>query len=375
MTTPVNSVINITTQLLNLNDDCLLEIFAYFEIADLYSLSKVCRRFFYIVVQAAKTRFPSINLTDPVQMGDYHLTITKTVPLQEFLSVFGPNLVELSLSRLDFTIQCTRIFNVIAAHCPKLKTLNLHKFILNKPHMLFQQIDELALSKCYFENKQQLRLAFQSFANLTSLVVDKERVAGFDMLFQRQLSISTPAGYYLLECFENLRKLDIQITHYDHEYVSLSETIQALAAKNVLEVLKIHDKSKCVFGTNFFDSVLQCERLTTLVIKPWSFDDHELNRIAECLPLLKVFLIHETSVVSSTGLKRFVTKCDHLMHLDMANFGYLVHDVHSIMDIVEGRRKNERPLVVRLGDASFSKLRELNLAAIDGLVRFDISRD
>lgn len=370
--TRANGDVNITTNLLGLNDDCLLEIFAYFDIADLYSLSKVCRRFFYIVVRVAKVIFPSINMTDPLQMGDYYQTITNTVSLQEFLSVFGPNLLALSLSRTDFTIQCPRIFDVIAAQCTQLKTLNLHKFVINKPHVLFQQIEKLVFRKCHFENKQQLRLAFENCANLTSLVIDKERVAGFDMLFQRQFSVSMPTGYYLLECFDNLRELDIQITHYDHEYVSLSETIKVLAAKNMLEVLKIHDKSKCIFGRDFFDSVLWCKRLTILIIKPWSFDDHTLNRIAECLPLLEIFVIHKTSVFSLVGLKNFVSKCDHLTHLGMKYFGDIVHNVNSILDIVEGRKKNTLPLVVHLEAASFYKLQELNLAAIAGLVKFEI---
>lgn len=355
------------------NDDCLLEIFSYFDIADLYSLSKVCQRFLNIAIQSVGTTFPTINLSDPIQMGDCYRTITKTAPLREFLCVFGPNLVTLSLNRRDFSIQCPRIFDAIAEHCKKLETLILNDFIISKPHKLFQQIDNLVLGNCAFENKpHELRLAFESFSNLTgfTFIYGRNDGNGND-IFKRQTSVSKPGGYYLLECLVNLKKLYvIRGAVFSYEYCSLSETIRALGAKNTLELLYIdiahtypHDSN-----TDLFESILCCQRINDLAFRKLALNDNELNLFSTGLPNLNSILIFQNKGVSAIGLINFVNNCAKLEHLYLD--GDIINDDETIMDIFVIRQRMKQPLNIHLSAASFQKIQRLNLDAVNEYVTF-----
>lgn len=359
--------------LLDVNDDCLLEIFSYFNIADLYSSSKVCQRFLNIAIQAAM--FPLINFSDPIQMGDCYRTITKTAPLREILPIFGPNLTTLSLNRRDFSIQCPRIFDAIAEHCKKLETLILNDCIISKPHKLFHQIDKLALGNCEFENRpHELRLAFESFSNLTGFTIIYGRNDGNGIdIFKRQTSVSTFGGYYLLERLVNLKELYIiRGAVFTYEYCSLSETIRALGAKNMLELIYIDIAYTYPNNSNtdLFESILCCKRLNDLAIRRLALNDQELNRFATGLPHLSSFLIFETSGVSSIGLTNFVNNCATLVHLYLN--GDIINDDETIMDIFVIRQRMNVPLIIHLGAVSFQKIQRFNLVAFNEFVKFEM---
>lgn len=366
-----------------LNDDCLLEIFSYFNNEDLLTLSKVCRRFLPVTQQIFAKKFHSVVMYN--RRPRY-----KEAPLLEFFENFGYAITELSMDRNVFLVQSERVLEMVSKFCRCVETLSLKYFVLfskksniKRPYKLFKQITALNLYQCQFENSQgDLRLIFEKCENVTRLALLMDNKKDANMLMERQ----SPGGYYLLESFANLKELHIMI-YYEAFRYNLAGALNALGAKNMLEILDVSvfdmvqrrqfkDTRATKHDNEIFESVLHCKQLHTLAIKPdWALTDEKLVRLSEHLTQLKKVWISKRSGISSDGLTNFIRDCSCLTELQKMNFTRVIRNEDDLMLFVseyQTRAKGEpgEPLVVYMNAKSLQAAQKWNTESISEFVVF-----
>lgn len=142
-----------TMNILELDTDCLYEIFSHLSIHDLVKVQRVCRKFEII----AEMHFKIIRRLD------LRLRYIEFDIIDELLMSLGPHIQELSFHG-GFLINSNMIMSVlrpIARYCRKLNLLELKYLTLNKEYIdvlkpQFRVIKILDIRNCSIEDEQYL---------------------------------------------------------------------------------------------------------------------------------------------------------------------------------------------------------------------------
>ncbi|XP_031637407.1 uncharacterized protein LOC116349903 [Contarinia nasturtii] len=141
---------NSTSHILNsLNDDCLREIFRYFNLMDLSSTARVCVRFNQQAKEAFGKKYKDLNLTMNFSPIPYNRI--KNHEAENILKNFGQAIRSLRIDSM--VIESAQSFlRMVSNYCSKLKDLEISGFALKgnlkKIRSLFSQLEKLQLIQC-----------------------------------------------------------------------------------------------------------------------------------------------------------------------------------------------------------------------------------
>lgn len=381
----------INTTILDLNDDCFTEIFAHVSSCyDLYSLSKVCKRFRPIAQQLFPKRFKTIDLTDkrfePFESDDW----------SDFFDCFGWCVIEMTIgpySTCGDGKNSNKIYESIQESCKSLKHLkltevNIRGSMVKSLTAIFGKLYSLELRECInctyaaninsmFEGcpyMESLTLMSNSnmpmsmfyrciFVSLKVFISDDE----FQQFYLQFFMFNKNMRYVSMQglpftILRNLRKLqsfravlDGYIDEADVRFLqtaenlksvslicgdvrssrsnsSLTSIIKALGVRNQIETLELWGfESYTLDNDNEFNSVLTCTNLKALKIGPYCLlDDNKLTLITEHLPNLTKIFISAFNDVTSNKFLSFVENCPNLVELHMQNLKSGTKTKHSI---------------------------------------------
>lgn len=308
--------------MLDLNDDCLLEIFEnVVNKEDFLSLSKVCQRFLPIVKQAFSKIFHTTWFTHDASDKD----IVKKAREHDFRTTFGGCITGLIGFGED------GVLDMLSTYYKKLKTLKL--FVFNDEtstmYNVFQQLTALTLLDGKFkEDSSQLYRIFKYCGNLKELQIDLNP-----------------------SCLP-----------------ALAGSIKALGDKNMLQYLKIglntfpRDGVRSFrYEDDLFEAILSCKNLIYFRVEPYlNFNDQMLKRLSLNLPHLTKIWISEKSDVSSAAIVDFIKNGKKLLALKMKKFSNIIENESQLMQIAReyGGRLGRKPLTIYL-DMSSDTLRTL----------------
>lgn len=384
-----------STSILNLNEHCLTDIFAYFNITELLSLSAVCRRFYHVIQPILSRRFHTLDLSNAKQTGKSEQQVFKIAPMQLILQRFGSDITNLSFRPADFkSVDNSKILSVISKHCIGLKAMAVRDYIFRKKVLMvrsvqrmFGQLTSLDVKDCHFRETNNLRLLFENNQNLTSLKVPR----GF-LHFSVALNLSFPNLEIFFSCvcyaddnshavkfFErhpdikhlhldrssfqelatlpkleslsvkdrdysnsplhihNLNKLDNLKSlklYFDMEPAfNIAAVIRAMAAKNKLEVLYLTRPQ--LDDNDMFNAILCCKQLTALSLgNSFDWTDKKLKMLSTSLPKLKEVHFNTHTRMTSAGLTEFIRDSAQLSEIHMEFFGLNFFRV-DLMEIIE----------------------------------------
>lgn len=171
--------------ILNLNDDCFLEIYEYLAIDDLLSLSTVCKRLHFSTQHELSKRFRKVDLSNREQMGQRFRAPYKLRPLRLMFKRFSDVIEELSFSWDDSgeLMPSTPILNLISRYCNSLKDLKITGITFKASAWkmealleLFERLNSLTLNGCFFINtndreEHAITAFFNHCTSLKSLTV------------------------------------------------------------------------------------------------------------------------------------------------------------------------------------------------------------
>ncbi|XP_063699572.1 uncharacterized protein LOC134830122 isoform X2 [Culicoides brevitarsis] len=314
------------TNLMDLNDDCLLTILDYFDLFELVKIRGVCHRL-DILIDSYRYKY----LT-------FESKIRKLNFLYDVLKFLGPTVQNLTIdySRGEVNSNSSIIIEWIAALCENLETLSLIYVDINKPDefsSILKQLKSLtlkcplienSLAECFigakkleelkiFENDLISEKFFENIFNLKSLsIVDCKNVTTYDTIFKNNFSIEKleinlsfeqdsssvnsivnqlrgiqelfvivrgPVNINRFAELPKLQKLKIEINQrfVGQNEVDINELLEKLSKKNKIEELSL---------INF--QTINCEKLAKLTnLKKLKVDVWWFNHNVELLRNLK----------------------------------------------------------------------------------------
>lgn len=146
---PLNSDLHI---LIALNDDCLREVFAYFDLFDLSNAAKVCTRFNQHATAMFENKYKDLDLVDAE--GEYK-PITKD-QIYNILQNFGSMIRTLKIDQFELPDKIP-FLSTASRYCTTLKQLQMRSFPINgklmKKRQLFEKLEKFHLIFCEFGKK------------------------------------------------------------------------------------------------------------------------------------------------------------------------------------------------------------------------------
>lgn len=381
------------TTIMDLNEDCLWELFDYFNIIDLLSLSKVCKRFSIIVHSLVARKFGSFDLKETTTMENLIIKpFQKLAVLSELFQCFGRYVTELTLPTLrgeDDEEYCDSIFldivpilKMVARNCRNLKVLDVlhysfsnrgNVFEMSAIHKLFGQLTALRIRKAIFaasfDVHQSILRYCDNLKSLTYIEADSTNLYAWKLpnliefstiiffngeqtqFFRRLKRIERlhlgivyllPPDLCRFNCYQNVKvlHLDLCFVFGPRALYNFVELIEMLATINKIEELKL-----CGCNSDedeFLPTLLRCTNLTSLEIKPkWRLNDETLILLARHMPNLAKMYINQNSSVTSAGLMRFIDDCKNLMELKLPVLAKFVDIENIILKIANTHKTRE----------------------------------
>lgn len=375
--------------ILELNEDCLTDVFAYLNIAQLLSLSAVCRTFYHVVQPILLRKFHTLDLSDRIQTARSGRHVFKIDSLENMFQKFGSGVKNLSLRRSDFdTSASSKIFSVIFEHCSGLESMQIQDIGFVKRALTsksakkaFGQLSSLELINCSFGNdgNSNVRLLFESCQNLSSLKISSglaELCVALNLSFPKLETFSVngrcPAVFFDRHphikhfhsiCFSfeamaagcsKLESLSIEgLTHNSSSHIhnlsnlnnlkslklhfpiksfdilkAIAAALRKLAANNKLEVLHLNTENLDENDV-LLKSILCCKRLTALYLgNTYVWNDEKLKMLSDSCPDLQRMYFNSFATFTSAGMLEFVSDCVHLTEIHMQYFWNRVSKNH-----------------------------------------------
>lgn len=247
-----------STKFIDLNDDCLLHIFNYLHITDLYCLGTLSNRLFHLIAN----HWIKYNYC-------YAIEITQNGgSVIEFLEMFGPYIVQMMISLNDFQYpnQSNKLFYSVTKHCSNLEILgmiidlndinrnainvlspklsNLNGIIIENTHFFRIEIPRTLLLNAY-------ELIYLSLNNVGVNLIDFGK---FQFLIELNLQ----------NCYINLDELDEAMKSIRHSLHHLiwknSYLTNTIHADNILvSVLRVLNKYTKNLDSFSFECDLWCK--------------------------------------------------------------------------------------------------------------------
>lgn len=344
MPEPTNEPSN-RVSLLELNDDCLLELFIWFDWLELYEMSNVCKRVRAVVLRAAKFK-QTINFA--------YDAWTMLWKVDEYLRTFGTSILRINMHTIDHRSDMLAI--LISQYCANISELSINlndqatKLELSP---LFKRLHKLKLitpssTAGVLHTDSQLRsldiaIAYDSLppihlTHLTELCV--RRIIWSDgsqtqlrQFFQLNKQIESlefhrvpPNGMRdILPSLRNPRVLHIEMTFERHEYTD------AVDYSILSEFRHLHSLRLNWFNAEVVDDVMQAIGRGGMQLKRLT-----LLNSSESYP---IYLISRNNSIEQLHIDRIddddiryiVTRCTALVELSVNSTKMTVYGVRDVL--------------------------------------------
>lgn len=390
------------TNLLGLNDDCLVEIFGYLNVIELCAVNQIPGRIHRIAQQVYRMHHTTLDLSHVSSTVNYYeLTLHKA---RNVFQCFGASIVKLKVAALAFKVENrSRVVDLIVRYCPNLKSIEFIDFQFRHGRILHVQnflgnLHELTLTRCnlhgclrnLFRNCVQLKsLAIQTDTNLNGACLECEfpqlesatltmrdditlqnlhtflrmnpQLKSLELVHCDDETFATIATAlpqlerlsvevtYFYDFVENLKSL-LQLNHLKELKLNcslypISSFVDALAAKDTIEVLHISDG---VLNDHLIEALSKCKRLQSLKLCSMpNVHDKFLIGLATNLPNLNEFYIRRCQAMTNRGVLAFVEIAKQLNSLSISNSTVQVDDAF-FMELVRIYSRRSQKLTLNL---------------------------
>lgn len=289
------------TELADLNDDCLLEIFGYLNILELLAVSSLCTRFYLNGHRILPKKLVSINLSDLISKP------CKLELMRGFFGRYGEHITELTLDnagienitthstpeykQLEWTNsriipeneKLNQFIDVVNEFCKSLTALTMTRItFFGGSKILKLSLTKLTLNSCKFNCCViDIWALFRDLPKLSSLTVRNElssNCPSLDLIMMIEYVIGRSGSGHLAL----LSELNLATEKFSD---ILPELIMELGSKNKLEILRLSGIRKN--DEEVFQSILFCKQLKTLKIEPaWILTESKRELLFQSLPNL-----------------------------------------------------------------------------------------
>lgn len=261
------------TKITDLNDDCLLEIYPYLSLVDLWVMKKTDQRFIETVDRAFKNEYLERDgsfyyCSETVQSRSYDES-------EQIVEVFGDVITKV---RMSLEKETHRIFALLN-HCSAMEELNL--FLCRFTHIpndlnirRFENLRRLTIEGCsgseanfklIFNACDPLKLFHLSFdtGNMSDdiLAFIADRMVHLEY-FSFGVHKRSPSFHENVSKLQNLQKL--KSVRMNCENVLVTPLIDALANIESLQSLRIHDFSEIIPDENFVEAINNLSNVRTV---------------------------------------------------------------------------------------------------------------
>lgn len=399
--TSIRRPIKNTTNMLDMNDDCLYEILNHLNCMELCVVDQTCIRLRKIARNLFRVKHSAIDLTQQPNASKLSLAYVKHLFVH-----FGSEIQKLKINANSFhSSERSAILELLFRNCTALRHLCLTGFCVYKKYYeineaLFAEMEELSFDLCklnenirnmFIKCKQLRKLTIRAVTNLNgsclsvrfprltsiSLVLNahlrpehlclfinaNKQLKSIELLQNNLLSdsILTSISRKLrqLECLhvdfnqfinfeKNLNLLsslknlcDLQMDCNDSD---VSSFIERLATKDKIEILHL---SNVVVDEHLIDALAKCKRLKTLKFCCTEISERYLMELAKRLIELNDFHVSKCHSVDSHAFIHFVDLARRLQTLHISNSDIRIDDefVQRLVQIYTARKSK---LVINL---------------------------
>lgn len=299
------------TELSDLNDDCLLEIFGYLNISELLAVSSLCTRFYLNGQRILPKKLASIDLSDCNCIGYLISKPCKLELMRGFFGRYGENITELTVDNADIenlTIHSTpeykqmqriiheneklnQFIDVVNEFCKSLTALTMTRItFFGCSKILKLSLTKLTLNFCNFDcGAYAICTLICDLPKLSSLTVSNELSSKCPLLVL--VEIIPDSGFYFsintdIRFVSGRLALLSELNLATEKFSDiLPELIMELGSKNKLEILRLSGIRKN--DEEVFQSILFCKQLRTLKIEPaWILTESKRELLFQSLPNL-----------------------------------------------------------------------------------------
>lgn len=386
---------------LDLNDDCLLEIFSYLNCIDLSACNQTSVRFSQIAGEVFRKKHTSINLTDTVlgeysNVGSSHLTLLQ---IRNLFVSFGSQIRKLKVASMSFKEENRyRVLDLIMRSCAQLRALCLTGFSIKeslyKPgNTFFYNLEELSLSLCelndsirrVFVQCHSLRkLTIQSDSNLNGscLAMQFPRLESITLIMNSDIETQNLYTFFRLnpqliaikifhcggcifdEIFPkianllpNLESLSIEVDYFQNFVSNIMHLLRLDKLKELQlncsmysiasfidelakkDTIEVLHLSDGLLNDHLIDALVKCKRLKSLKLCSMpSVHNRFLVELAKNLPLTS-FHVSKCQTLTASGIIQFASLATNLKNLYITNSSFEINDqfYHNLVDIYKKR--------------------------------------
>lgn len=372
--------------LLDLNDDCLIELCRYVNLVGLLALRQTCTRFDSPTEHIFRMNHTNINLTGVPEKGFSQPPLCR-YKLNDFKAMFvefGKHIRHLRISAILFpNHERFHIIELILTHCNALKSLELNGFDLTGSLSLstakcFDQLELLTLNTCKYDDN--MITAFKMCRilrelNVTNDVIETGKCFAVYIPRLATARLKIRSGFLLqnmvvfLRCNPNIRVLKIHCgpsisdailewiadlryleslnirIYYVNFYQNVmhlarlrklrelhincglnmaEQLVNGLTESNTIETLHLHD---CIWTESLIEAICRCERISSLQLGSIpNVCDNSLVQLAHKLPALRQLFLTKLDSVTADGALEVVTYAKKLEMLALNNCRFIIHD-------------------------------------------------
>lgn len=369
-----------TTQLYDLNDDCVLEIFARLSVLDLCAIRNTCKRFDALAEYFFNMVYKSLNLNNYNIVGEYRLLSEDEA--RTILTTFGKQIDSLKVNADSFASESNQVLQIIDEYCGdrKFQSFKMIKFVIDEDTVdrcsrLWANIEQLTIDKCYADDDVIEKLLRKCSA-LTHLEMIRQmnidgrcflhefpRLQGFSLrssenfdpvcintFLQKNPQLKTlsiiSCNFVDDEIFEiiadsliNLETLHIRVVHV----TSAFET-------NINNLLKLQHLRKLEFNCNlrpivsFVTGLAMTNRIESLGISSAELTPELASALCNLknLQVLKLISMYDGNLTSIKTIAQQLPRLQelHLIECDIFDFG-------QVLEFVENALKLEKLVIVQ----------------------------
>ncbi|XP_032310812.1 uncharacterized protein LOC6493106 [Drosophila ananassae] len=282
--------------ILNLNDDCLLNVFQYLGILDHLNLLRTCLRFRQILLESSHSTYPVFHSTDPhiKPVLFYSSTAFKVLRILNnnvntlgVIQGHGQDIEEVGNSVKDFQILNNTLNKINKRECLEnlLQPTDIFRFTQKLSGLDYLSVN-VPSCICYLEE------FFQTISDLRAL-----RLSGYSKCSE---TIKT-----IWKCFPNLKDLSIRggclRNRSDFELIAQMKTVRKLslnvgerdclaplAEMTELYSLYLENNNGCILAIDIIEIIKGCRKLEFLYCYQINHGDRPQESVANLFRMIKI---------------------------------------------------------------------------------------
>lgn len=403
--------------ILDLNDDCLMEIFHNLDALELCAVKDSCQRFRNLT----EYHFQTIYNSKPFSFGDKDMRnrkIISQIEQEKVLKHFGKFIKKLVINAHDFQETPEQVLRIIGRTCNQnlqdfeMDSILLDDDALDKCKVLLSKLNRLSLDFCYGDeyefskcveysnslkelqvlNVREIEGKFLTakFWQLESLILKEIKCSNIHYIYnffklntnlkRLQLIRCNFANDYIFKLiadnFVNIEEISVQLRTFSSSFednlssllklnnlkrlefncgqIQITPFVNFLASKNIIEHFSISDTE---LSKELCNALSQLKSLKTLkLISMRKTYKNFMKILSKSLTILEEFYVVDCNVFTVTNVHELIENAQNLSRLVIKDCKqFTPFDCNQYLQLVETRRKcyNGRQLSVYLDLPAF----------------------